>query len=133
MKVAHWYSYSHTPPPSLKHTRLLPAPALPAPQHALAAAVLALNKPTVIVLFNGGSVAVAEELSSSNPTVAIVEVRERAAQRGKVGTATQQPETNPCRGAVSSSAPALGTLRGTAAAAAAAAATCKQLASNTHG
>jgi hypothetical protein len=40
----------------------------------LAKAVLALNKPTVIVLFNGGMVAVEEEMTSNNPNVAIIEV-----------------------------------------------------------
>ena len=46
---------------------------LPDAQHALAKAVLALGKPTIIVLFNGGAVAVEEEMRSTNPHVAIIE------------------------------------------------------------
>ena len=38
---------------------------LPGVQHQLAAAVLALNKPTVIVLINGGMVAIAQEKASN--------------------------------------------------------------------
>jgi hypothetical protein len=44
---------------------------LPAVQHTLAMEIIALGKPTVIVLLNGGSVAVAEEMKA--PNVAIVE------------------------------------------------------------
>eukprot|EP00937_MAST-01D_sp_MAST-1D-sp2_P001941 g1941.t1 len=45
---------------------------LPPQQHALAAAVLALGKPTTIVLLNGGSVAIAPELEHAN-SPAVVE------------------------------------------------------------
>ena len=38
---------------------------LPDVQHQLASAILALNKPTVIVLINGGMVAIAQELASN--------------------------------------------------------------------
>ena len=38
---------------------------LPAPQHALARAVIALGKPTVIVLVNGGAVAIGPEAAAA--------------------------------------------------------------------
>jgi len=43
---------------------------LPAPQRALAAAVIALGKPTVIVLLNGGSVALEQEMKADNVAIA---------------------------------------------------------------
>jgi hypothetical protein len=56
---------------------------LPGAQHELAKAVLALGKPTVIVLFNGGMVAVEEEMTSTNPNVAIIEAFYPGAVGGK--------------------------------------------------
>jgi beta-glucosidase-like glycosyl hydrolase len=55
---------------------------LPSVQRALAAAVLALNKPTAVFLLNGGMVAVEEEMSHAN-TPAMVEAFYPGAEGGE--------------------------------------------------
>lgn len=55
---------------------------LPGEQHALAAAVLALNKPTVIFLLNGGMVSVAEELGHATNPPAVIEAFYPGAEGG---------------------------------------------------
>ncbi|EOD18267.1 hypothetical protein EMIHUDRAFT_447998 [Emiliania huxleyi CCMP1516] len=56
---------------------------LPGEQHALAAAVLALNKPTVLFLLNGGMVSVAEELRHAINPPAVVEAFYPGAEGGE--------------------------------------------------